>query len=75
MATCLPHLPASLPQEQRMYGTCNSTYLVLGSYCDLSCGRCAAVTQAQAAAAAPATEPEVVVAAGWGGRRLTSSAL
>lgn len=23
-----------------MFGACNSTYLVLGNYCNLSCGRC-----------------------------------
>ena len=57
-----------------MYGACNSTYLVLGSYCNLSCGRCAAVAAAAAAAAAPPQQqgPATVEAASGkpGGRRL-----
>lgn len=69
-----------------MFGACNSTYLVVGSYCNLSCGRCPAAAQLAAVEAAtqpageaptvgaaqPASEPSVTAAAGRGsgGRRL-----
>ena len=56
-----------------MYGQCNSTYLVLGNYCNLSCGRCgvdldamaevAAVEMAPAEVGAPAVEAVAVASA------------
>ena len=88
LPTCLPARPPACPshacprppQEQRTYGACNSSYLALGGYCDLTCGRCGAGAQQQQQQPAPAPATDgggatVAAASGRpnGGRRLAAS--
>lgn len=70
-----PWLPFLL-QEQLYGGGCNQTYVVLGNYCNLSCGRCTVrdVPDSTGTEAALAPAPAVLAAAGplGGGRRLAA---
>ena len=49
-----------------MYGQCGSSYLVLGGYCALTCGRCGG-------AAPPALEVAAASERPNGGRRLAAA--
>ncbi len=61
-----PLLPSlSILQEQLYAGGCNQTYVVLGNYCNLTCGRCTSVKGARTArASAGAPAPTASAAAG-----------